>query len=420
MQRILDLIETTLDAEMSPEELAERSGYSLWHFLHLFRNSVGMPLCRYRSRRQLAHAIWHMSMGMRVTDAALRWGFDTHSGFYRAFQREYGCTPAAFLRTHRVRKPAVPQLCEEEFRMLTRERFREALTHWNFGDLPLIPVTYPASGMICETAMYAGDDFLLKCYRDEHICRLASALSEALHRQGIPAALPIPLPDGNLSLPLCGMQAVLCRRLKGEALYTPKLLQTPEESGLRVGRALAGLHLALEGLADLPYADDLDFAAHLTDWALPNAKDVLPDAFPADFAEQVQALRTLPRAIVHRDPNPSNLIDTEEGIGFVDFELSVRTVRVFDPCYAATAVLSESYGRTDLPWETAWPAFTQALLTGYNSVSPLTEAEWQAIPTLLIGNELLALAAFAGSSKYREVFDTNHRMLTWMLQHMPC
>ena len=46
MQRILDLIEATLDAEITPAELAAASGYSLWHFLHLFQQEVGQPLCR--------------------------------------------------------------------------------------------------------------------------------------------------------------------------------------------------------------------------------------------------------------------------------------------------------------------------------------------------------------------------------------
>ena len=44
MQRILDLIEVTLDADVTPAELAEKSGYSLWHFLHLFHREVGQPL----------------------------------------------------------------------------------------------------------------------------------------------------------------------------------------------------------------------------------------------------------------------------------------------------------------------------------------------------------------------------------------
>ena len=41
MQRIVHLIEATLDAEVTPAELAEKAGYSLWHFLHLFQQAAG-------------------------------------------------------------------------------------------------------------------------------------------------------------------------------------------------------------------------------------------------------------------------------------------------------------------------------------------------------------------------------------------
>ncbi len=418
MQRILDLIEQTLDAEMSAEELAEASAFSQWNFMHLFTAAVGMPLSRWRMKRRLAHAIWHVSLGMRVTDAALRWGFGTHSGFYRAFLREYGCTPADFIRTHRVRQPSPPRMDEEEFRMMTRERFREALNHWGL-DLPLTPVTYAHSGEVCDHAMYAGDAYVIKACRDLHSCQVSAQVAEALSRRGVPAALAVPLSEGGLALPVCGCHVMLTRRLEGEPLRTSELLRAPRENGLMIGRALAGLHLALADLEEAPLVDEMNMADHLLGWAYPRASSSLPDGFPADFAAQVEKLRELPRAIVHRDPNPANLIGTAQGVGFIDFDLSVRACRLFDPCYTATAVLSESYGREELPWQTAWPVFARSLLEGYDAVTPLTEAEWQSASTLMIGNELLALAAFADSSRYREVFLTNQRMLTWMLENMP-
>lgn len=418
MQRILNLIEATLDAEVTPAELADASGYSLWHFLHLFQREVGMPLCRYRTKRRLAHAIWAVSQGMSITDAAHRWGFESHSGFYRAFQKEYGMSPTAWLRQHRVKAPAVPLLKEEVYKMLTRESFREALTHWGL-DLPLTPVTWPGSGEISETSVYAGDAYVLKAYRDEHACRLAVALAEALHAQGIPAARALPLPDGETALPILdGMWMTLCRRIPGAGLRADALIRNPQE-GRRIGAALAGLHKATEALADLPYVDDEPWADHLLNWALPRAKDVLPAAFPADYAARVEALRDLPAALVHRDPNPSNLIDGEDGIGFIDFDLSRRFLRIFDPCYTATAVLSEVFEHDDLPWQTNWPVFVKALLEGYDSVIPLTKAEWDAVPTLLLGNELLCIAAFVGSSKFRDVFDVNMRMLPYITDNIP-
>lgn len=418
MQRILDLIETTLDADVTPQELAEASGYSPWHFLHLFRDVMGMPLCRYRNRRRLAHAIWHVSRGMGVTDAALRWGFGTHSGFYRAFRREYGCSPAEFIRSHRVRRPSPPRIVEEVFRMMTRERCSEALRHWGL-ELPLTPVTYPHSGEVCDHAMYAGEDYVLKACRDAQTCRMTAGVAEALLACGVPAARAIPLPEGGLSLPMADLHVMLQRRLKGEMLRTPQLLASPEESGRRIGQALAGLHQALASMKETPLVDEMDMAGHLLDWAWPRAKEVLPQGFPADFAQRAEALRALPGCIIHRDANPSNLVDTAEGIGFVDFDLSVRACRIFDPCYMATAVLSESYGRDELPWRTAWPVFARALLQGYDERCPLSSAEWQAASTLMLGNELLALAAFADSSRYREVFETNRQMLGWMLENMP-
>ena len=215
------------------------------------------------------------------------------------------------------------------------------------------------------------------------------------------------------------LHMMLFRRLPGQAMSTPEILAAPEENGRQMGCALAELHLALAASNPQPLVDELDYPAHLLDWALPTAADSLPMGFPVDFADRVKRLPALPGSIIHRDPNPSNFIRTASGVGFIDFDMSVRAMRLFDPCYAATAVLSECFGRERLPWETAWPAFARALLEGYDSVSPLTEEEWQAVPTLMLGNELLALAAFVGSSKYREVFEVNQRMLSWLLEHLP-
>jgi len=417
MQRILDLIEETLDAEITPAELAERSGYSLWHFLHLFQQEVGQPLCRYRTRRRLTHAIWHISQGMGVTDAALRWGFGTHSGFYRAFQREYAMSPTAWLRTHRVKAPRVPLLTEEVYKMLTRETFREALTHWGL-DLPLTPVIWPG-GDRSETSMFAGEEYVLKACRDDHSCRLAIALTQALTAASIPAAQVIPLPDDTPSLPIAeGMQMLLCRRIPGESFTAVGLIREPQK-GHAIGAALAKLHLATAALGDLPYAEDEPWADHLLSWALPRVQGILAADFLSAFAARVEALGDLPTALIHRDPNPSNLIDAGDGVGFVDFDLSRRFLRIFDPCYTATAVLSEVFGREDLPWQENWPVLVRALAEGYDSVSPLSAAERAAMPTLMLGNEVLCIAAFAGSSKHREVFEVNMRMLPWMMENMP-
>ena len=152
-------------------------------------------------------------------------------------------------------------------------------------------------------------------------------------------------------------------------------------------------------------------------WALPKVQELLPEDYLAEVAQRVAQLHDLPAALIHRDPNPSNLISTSDAIGFVDFDLSRRFARVFDPCYTMTAVLSEVFGQDELPWQENWPTLCREILKGYESVTPLTEKEKDAVPTLMQGNELLCIAAFADSSKYREVFDVNMRMLPYIIEN---
>ena len=42
--------------------------------------------------------------------------------------------------------------------------------------------------------------------------------------------------------------------------------------------------------------------------------------------------------------NPGNIIHADDRQGFLDFDLAERNARIYDPCYAATAVLSETFG----------------------------------------------------------------------------
>lgn len=413
MQPIMDLIEDTLDAEISLQELADRAGYSLWHFCRMFQADVGMPLMRYRLRRRLAHALYAIHQGSGVTDAALRYGFDTHAGFYKAFLKEYGCSPTEYLKTHRALKPWRLQLKEERYLMLTLENWKKILSAWELEDLPLQPVIYEWSGAIADHVIHAGDDLTLKAYLEPQLCRRMLTLAHALSSAGVAVATPVPLPDGREALPFNAYQIVLWRRLKGERLQPARLLEAPGIHGQRIGRTLRQLHAALDTVTDLPELRDLDLASHILDWAMPRARDYLPAEFPADFTGQLRRLSALPRGLIHRDPNPGNLLSLPDGrIGLLDFDLSEINTRLYDLCYAATGVLMEVIDRSDVPWEVAWPVFLQGLLEGYGA----SEAERAAAPVLILGIEVICIAAFAGSDKFRLQFDTNMHMLRTLLR----
>lgn len=413
MQPIMDLIEETIDAEISAQELADRAGYSLWHFCRIFQQDVGMPLMRYRLRRRLAHALYGIDQGSSVTDAALRYGFDTHAGFYKAFLREYGCSPTEYLKSHRVLKPWRLQLREERYLMLTPENWKKVLSAWGLGELPLQPVVYEWSGMIADNVIYAGDSLVLKAYQEPKRCQRMIALAHALTAAGLPAPLPLPLPDGQESLTFGAYEITLCHRIQGRRVNPAALLADPSVNGQRIGRTLRQLHTAFDAMENLPELRDVQLDEHIREWAIPRAAAHLPAGFLEDFLPRLDALAALPRGMIHRDPNPSNLIDMPDGrFGLIDFDLTERNTRLFDVCYAATGMLLEVIDRTDIPWETTWPQFLQGMLEGYGA----SEAERAAAPTVLLGIEIICVAAFAGSEKFRLPFDTNMKMLRALIQ----
>ena len=163
LQESLDYIEANLKSELTAMELAEKAGFSLYHYYRLFQTATGMPVIQYVTQRRLLHAIYDMGMGASKTDTALTYGFDTYPGFYRAFRREFGYTPADFLARYPARKPHPINLYQEESPMLTHNKLTEILKNWNLESQLLTDIYYEGSGQKNENACYVGDNYVIKC-----------------------------------------------------------------------------------------------------------------------------------------------------------------------------------------------------------------------------------------------------------------
>ena len=99
IQGILEHIDAHIGEEMSAGTLAARAGFSEYHFCRVFRWCVGYSVMGYVRSRRLAFAAAELSGGRKILDIALDYGFETHSGFSKAFKRHFGCTPETF-RVH--------------------------------------------------------------------------------------------------------------------------------------------------------------------------------------------------------------------------------------------------------------------------------------------------------------------------------
>ena len=146
----------------------------------------------------------------------------------------------------------------------------------------------------------------------------------------------------------------------------------------------------------------------------PARQDVFLNSFLEKFDELYPGL---PAQIIHRDPNPGNIIMNGDKWGFIDFDLSKRSVRIYDPCYAASAILSETFEAGNDERCEKWIAILQGIMYGYDSVVKMTEREKEAAPYILLANQFIAAAWFAGKEKYQAVWETNIRMTEWMCRN---
>ncbi len=409
IQRSLDIIESRLKTELNAAELAAEAGFSLYHFYRIFRAQTGLPVMQYILRRRLLHGIYAISRGSSAIQAALDYGFDTYAGFYRAFVREFGITPARYLEAGYAVRPCAVELRKEEGAMLTTKQAKHLLSHWGMETETLRQLYRPNGGLV-EGAVAVGEDYILKWTADCGEAASHLELNRALAQTGFAGAV-IPTIDGEMAVEKDGRVAYLLRRMPGQQMDSGEFYDGAD--GRFVGEIIGQLHLALEkAQAEVPEENLLQT---VRTWALPAAKEQLglTNAQCEQFLEGFAALyEKLPRQIIHRDPNPGNIIRGDGEWGFVDFELSQRNVRLYDPCYAATAILSEQFGRDN----GRWLEILQSILAGYDSVVGLTEAEKEAVGYVILANQFVCVAWFSQRPEYAELLKTNVMMTKWLME----
>ena len=409
IQKSLDYIEENLQTQITAAELAAQAGFSLFHYYRLFQQATGLPVMQYILRRRLLHGVYAMKQGKSKINAALLYGFDTYAGFYKAFCREFGATPSEFLKSCRAKRPYRMDLTKEEHMTVTHKKAAQILQNWNLSDTTITDIYYEGSGNKNENACYVGKEFVLKYTANLGRLKKHTEVSGALHSIGLLSAVPVPTTNGAQYIHDGEVYFYLTRRLPGTQMASYSF---GEGDGRFVGQIIGQLHLALAGIEDC--VSEADLLAAVKDWALPKAKVALnlPDSFCEEYLDTFAALYPdLPRQIIHRDPNPGNIIRADGQWGFIDFELAERNARVYDPCYAATAVLSETFGQNNGRWLDIY----RDIICGYDSVAHLTEEERKAIPYVILANQFVCVAWFAGQDKYAELFETNKRMTLWLI-----
>lgn len=102
-------IQTHLESDLSLDMLAERVGFSAYHYHRIFREVIGEPMKEYVRRLRIERAAYRLKISEEtILHIALDAGFKTHESFTRAFTRQFHITPNEFrnnyLRASRERK----------------------------------------------------------------------------------------------------------------------------------------------------------------------------------------------------------------------------------------------------------------------------------------------------------------------------
>lgn len=419
IQSTIDYIDENLKTELTAVELADAAGYSVFHFYRVFQSIVGMPIMQYILRRRLLYSIYEIGSGRKKTDVALEYGFDTYAGFYKSFVREIGYTPAEYLRRFTVKKPYRINVFQEEQIMVSTKKVSEMLTHWGMQDEKISDVVFEGTGKISETAKYVGNDYVIKYTNNLGNVNKTVDISKALENVGLASLKIVPNLEGKDYVENGELYFYLAKRVKGESILASNVyLDEYEKKARFIGEIVGQLDLALEKTDVV--VDEADTLGAVRDNALPKLKDIFPgDGLPS--GEFMKALETLyprlPRQIIHRDPNPHNIIVAGDKWGFIDFDLSERNVRIFDPCYAATAILSETFEDGNEEKLVKWTKVMKEIMYGYDCVVHLSEDEKEAVPYIILANQLLATSWFEGKDKFKELYEVNKKMTSWILSN---
>jgi len=260
---------------------------------------------------------------------------------------------------------------------------RSILERWDIG--PVADVRALGCSRDAWRATTAdGQRYVLKRNPHWHDVGAAAAVLARLEQQGLPVPTPLPTRGGGLCETEGGARFCLSRFLPGR-VPTGHYGPGGEARAAALGEGIARLHRALARCDGLARSRQFNLTQELRgpiqELLRSRAQELWSGVgnLHAELTEELAALEPqLPVQVIHRDAHPGNLLlDAGRVSGYLDFDLVVRAVRLYDLAYCSTAMLAG--GEAPVAWPQRWFALLPALVEGYERLSPLAAAERQGL-----------------------------------------
>ena len=110
MQEITLFIDEHLTEDLSLDVLANHVCLSKYYIAHYFKDSLGISIHQYITKKRLQSCSEAIAAGSDITRTFDEYGFRDYSSFYRMFRKEYGMSPREYQEAHRMNAiHSVPQ-----------------------------------------------------------------------------------------------------------------------------------------------------------------------------------------------------------------------------------------------------------------------------------------------------------------------
>lgn len=305
---------------------------------------------------------------------------------------------------------------QETGNVISHKEIRKILEDWGLENEEITCIYSQLTGNKLENVVAIGRSMVLKKMRNLETTQNHMILSKTLEAAGLEAAAPIATKTGEEYVAIGETYFMLTKRVKGQQVRIEEMYgEGYKEKARYMGEVIGQLHKALASLDEIQCKEKNLFET-VKNWAMPKSIEAigLSDAFCKEYVEVFGTLYAkLPKQMIHRDLNLGNVILNEGKLsGFIDFELSEKNIRLFDPCYAATAILSESFGIEVR--RNQWLEVYKNIMAGYDDVMQLTKEEKLALPYVIFSIQLICIAYFSENDKLSALNETNKEMFKWL------
>lgn len=252
---------------------------------------------------------------------------------------------------------------------------------------------------IYDTAWQVGEDYILKVYDDLTSLERNVKVVTILDHMGIPVGKTVPTVDHSSFAKDGEKYYILSKKLQGNNIVSMK---GKPHLAIEMGKIIANLHLAFKECETQDEFWNNSLLEEMKGWIgnsfMESGWKLISEEKFNEIVSRLEAVYDkLPIQLIHRDIHFGNfLFDEGNFIGYIDFDLSQRNIRIFDLCYFMLGLLSEEK-KLDVT-NKEWFEILKNVFSGYQMKLDLKKEEVEVVPSVMKSIELLFVAWFLGQN----------------------